>query len=128
MKTLIILGCIAVPIGALAFYIFHGMGRIKRLVIHDVDLSKVPDGTYEGHYHRARWTYDVRVTVKKHRITEIKNTNQKMERSSPSTNGKIVDAIMKKQSIAIDVVSMATINTRAFQAAARDALNAGVRR
>lgn len=122
MTVLIVLGCIAVALSPLVFYIYHGTWRIRRLVIRGVDLSKVPDGVYEGQYHCARWTYDVSVTVKKHKITELKNTNARMEKLSPRSTRQLVDRIVAAQSTKIDVLTMGTITTRAFQAAVENAL------
>lgn len=106
---------------ALAFILSMGMGEIKKLVINDVDLAKISDGVYEGKYHKGRWTYDARVTVKDHHIVEVANTNKRMEMVK-DLNTKTAQEIIKKQSPRIDVVSGATINTRAFQKAVENAL------
>ena len=103
-----------------------GMGEIKKLAIRDVDLSRISDGEYHGIYHKSRWTYDARVTVKGHRIVEIANTNKRMEMLK-DMNSKIVFEIIKIQSPRIDVVSGATVNTRAFQKAVQNALESGVK-
>lgn len=122
MKILLItLGVIGVISAVLVFVMFYGMTEIKRLVIREVDLSKVPDGTYTGSYHKGRWVYDVQVTVKDHRILSAKNTNPRMD-TAKELNEKAEAAILAKQSIDIDVVSGATVNTRAFQKAVENAL------
>jgi uncharacterized protein with FMN-binding domain len=123
MRTLVIvLGIIAVTVGPFLFYLFNGMGRIRRLVVKDVDLSKLADGVYTGSYHMTRWIYDVQVTVKNKRIVEVKNVNQRMEKRSPRFNAKGVAAIVKAQSPRIDVVSGCTINTRSLGKAVENAL------
>ena len=106
---------------AISLVMTIGMGETKKLVIRDVDLSKISDGVYEGSYHKGRWTYDARVTVRDHRITDVANTNRNMEKAAV-INKKIEDEIIKKQSTRIDVVSRATVNTRAFQKAVENAL------
>lgn len=128
MTWLIVLGCIVIALSPLVFYIYHGMWRIRRLVIRGVDLSKVPDGIYEGQYHCARWTYDVRVAVKKHKITEVTNTNAHMQKLSPRSTKQLEDRILAKQSTKIDVLTTGTITTRAFQAAVENALMPAVER
>jgi uncharacterized protein with FMN-binding domain len=123
MRTLVVvLGIIAVILGPFLFYLFHGMGAIRRLVIKDVDLAKLADGVYTGSYHKARWIYDVEVTVKSHRIVQVKNVNQRMEKRSPRFNTKGVAAIVKAQSPRVDVVSGCTINTRSLGKAVENAL------
>ncbi len=123
----IVLGIIAVFAGIIVLFMFYGMGQIRKLIVRDVDLSKIADGAYEGQYHKGRWTYDVQVTVKDHRIVNVRNTNKMME-IAKEENAKAAEEIVKKQSPAIDVVSGATINTRAFQKAVENALNSSVKK
>jgi Uncharacterized protein conserved in bacteria len=98
-----------------------GMGEIKRLSFDNIDLSKINDGTYIGSYHKGRWTYDVKVAVKDHRIIQVQNTNERM-RMMKGFDDKVAAAIIARQSANIDVVSGATVNTRAFQKAVENAL------
>ena len=92
--------------------------------INDVDLQTVQDGVYTGGFKKARWKNEVEVTVKNHRIVDIKNTSK-----LPPPNRKIVDkainAMLANQSVVIDVVSGASVNTRAFQKAVENALSGG---
>lgn len=124
MKTLLIvlgvLVLIAVPLSALMFY---GMSEIRQLVIREVDLQKVADGTYNGSYHKGRWTYDVEVRVEDHRIKSVKNTNTRMNQALHDWNEQAEAAILAKQSLDIDVVSGATLNSKAFQKAVEVALS-----
>ena len=131
MKTLVIVLCsiggLIAVIGILMIIFNLGMGEIRKLVISSVDLSKVADGVYPGTYHKGRWTYDLQVTVKDHRITGIKNTNKRMEMFK-DLNGKAEAEIIKKQSPVIDIVSGATITTRAYQKAVENALDSAVKK
>ena len=122
MKTLwivlAVLALLAIPLLSLMFY---GMGEIRRLVIAEVDLGKLADGAYTGSYHKGRWTYDVEVTIESHRITAVKNLNKRME-TLKDWNEKAEAAMLNKQAINIDVVSGATITTKAFEKAVERAL------
>ena len=99
-----------------------GLKDIREMTIDDVDLHTVQDGVYTGSFKKARWKNDVEVTVKNHHIIDIKNTNK-----LPPPNRKIVDkainAMLAKQSVVIDVISGASVNTRAFQKAVENALS-----
>lgn len=112
--TVIIVGILLLPLNA-------GMGEVRNLVIGQVDLSQTVNGTYEGNYHKGRWTYDLMVTLADHKIVKIQNTNKRMERYK-GFNQKATEEIIKKQSPQIDVVTGATINTKAFSKAVEDAL------
>jgi uncharacterized protein with FMN-binding domain len=123
MKTaLIILGIVAVLAVPLLWLMFYGMADIKAMVIRDVDLTRLADGTYRGSYHKGRWTYDVEVEVRDHRITSAKNLNVRMD-AVKDWNDEAEAAILERQSINIDVVSGATVNTKAFEKAIEVALS-----
>ncbi len=110
----------------LAIVATRGMGEIKKLSFTDVDLSKIADGVYTGSYHKGRWTYDVSVTVANHSITSVKNTDTRMKGQEKLDNA-IAAEILKRQSVKIDVVSGATVNTRAYQKAVETALHSAPR-
>jgi uncharacterized protein with FMN-binding domain len=124
MIILGVLAALAVPIVSLMFY---GMGEIRRLAIHEVDLSKVPDGTFDGTYHKGRWRYDVEVTVQNHRIVAVKNQKPQPEPIQDFTRNA-ERAMLEKQSIAVDVVSGASLNTKAFSKAVEVALSTNLTR
>jgi uncharacterized protein with FMN-binding domain len=130
MKPLtIVLSCIVgfiVVVGILFIVLNLGMGEVKNLVINSVDLSKVADGVYSGAYHKGRWTYDVQVSVKDHKIVDVKNTNKRMEMMK-DFNAKAAAEIIKRQSPQIDIVSGATIHTKALAKAVENALSPAVK-
>jgi uncharacterized protein with FMN-binding domain len=126
-KVLIIILGIIVLFAIMFFAATAGMGEIKKLVIKDVDLSLIDDGVYQGTFHKNRWTYDAEVTVANHKITSIKNTNEKMKKAE-KFNEKVAMEIIKKQSPKIDAVSGATISTKAFAMAVENALTTGLKK
>jgi uncharacterized protein with FMN-binding domain len=113
---LIALGLIGAAFGTI------GLKEVKSLSINDIDLSKIADGTYEGTYHKARWNYDVQVTIKEHKITEVINTNEKMK-ATEKLNKQIAQAIIDKQSLEMDAVAGASVNTKGFLKAVENALS-----
>lgn len=117
----IVLGVLALLAVPIVFIMFYGMGELRRLTIHEVDLARVPDGTYEGAYHKGRFRYDVRVTVRDHRITEVR-AQQPQHDPMREFATKAERAILDRQSVAVDVVSGASLSTKAFQKAVELAL------
>jgi uncharacterized protein with FMN-binding domain len=122
MKTILIIVSAVLLIGVAGFVFGSiGLDDIKKMTINDVDLTKSTDGVYAGKFHKVRWNYEVEVTVKEHKIMAIKPTGK----VDPGRN-KIVDgateAIISKQSVKIDAVSGATIDTKAFCKAVENAL------
>ncbi|MET0385219.1 MAG: FMN-binding protein [Polyangiales bacterium] len=123
---LIIVGALlvlALPMTALMFY---GMREVRELVIGEIDLTKLADGVYTGSYHKGRWTYDVEVTVRDHHLVSIVNTNTRMN-NLKDWNQQAARAMLDKQSIHVDVVSGATLNTKAFRKAVELALSSPAR-
>ncbi len=98
-----------------------GLKDIRSMPINEVNLQTISDGVYNGKFKKARWTNNVEVTVKNHRIVDIKSTNK-----HPPPNKKVIDkainAILTRQSVVIDVISGASVNTKAFQKAVENAL------
>lgn len=120
--ALIVIGVILF-IGVVGFFFASmGLGDIKKMVVRDIDLSKLSDGVYTGRFHKVRWTYDVEVTIKDHRITDIKMTNKAPNDPKGEIVDKAIDQMIEKQSVKIDVVSGASVDTKAFQKAVEDAL------
>lgn len=120
--ALIVVGILAVLAVPLSILMFYGMSEIRQLVIREVDLGKVADGTYMGSYHKGRWTFDVQVVVQNHRIKSVKNVNARMNTQQEWT-ASAEAAFVEKQSVNIDVVSGATLNSKAFQKAVEIALS-----
>jgi uncharacterized protein with FMN-binding domain len=116
-----IFGVFIVFMVAVALISSRGMGEIKRLTINNVDLSQKADGVYRGSYHKGRWNYDVEVSVANHRIAGIKETNPSMQMTNKLTR-KIVEKILAGQSVKIDAVSGASVNTKALCKAVEIAL------
>jgi uncharacterized protein with FMN-binding domain len=125
--ALVIVGAIIVL--TLLSFVFGTMGMrdIKKMVISEVDLSKVPDGVYKGTFHKTRWNYDVEVNVKDHKIISIKNIKKLPGTSQQKLVDEAAKAMLAKQSVKIDVVSGATIDTKAFQKAVENALTQGTK-
>lgn len=99
-----------------------GLSDIQTMSINEVDLAKVPDGVYTGGFQKARWNHEVAVTVKDHKIIEVKSINKPAD----ALVSKAIETIIAKQSVLIDVISGATVNTRAFQKAIENALRTGI--
>ena len=120
--ALIVVGILALLAVPLSILMFYGMSEIRQLVIREVDLQKVADGTYAGSYHKGRWTFDVQVVIQNHRIRSVKNVNARMK-ALQVWNDSAEQAFIQKQSVNIDVVSGATLNSRAMQKAVEVALS-----
>jgi uncharacterized protein with FMN-binding domain len=121
----IIAGVIIGIVGAIFGSI--GLSDIKKMPIENVDLAKINDGVYKGKFHKTRWTYEVEVAVNGHKITSIKTTNEKLGPRQKKVSDSAIGSIIAKQSVKIDAVSGATVDTKAFCKAVENALGTGTK-
>lgn len=128
MKTLliilIILALIAIP---MLFFMFYGMGSIKKMVISEIDFSKIKDGTYKGDFKKGRWGYQLEITVKNGKITNINNLTQGWQAEAfKEWNKQMTDELLKKQKLPFDAVAGATIHTKAFMKTVENAFSSEI--
>lgn len=93
---------------------------IADITIRELDLSKIPDGTYTGN-HEAIWVAaDVKVTVKDHKIVDIELVRHMNGRGEPAEviPQKVVDA----QSLQVDTISGVTSSSKVILKAIEKAL------
>jgi len=102
-------------------YIYYGKSETLNLTINTVDLSKIPDGSYEGSYNKGRFSYRVEVTVKDNRIESVNIL------SKPSIvqefDNDIISRVLQQQSLKVDAVTGATASKKALLKAIENALN-----
>src|SRR5690242_14082636 len=117
MKTflkiaLIVLIVIVLLIAGAAVYLTRGLSSGSKLVIGDVDLSLLDNGTYNGKYSAGRWSNEVNVVINDHKITEI-DVVKDVTFPIPDVTKKLFDEIIQKQTTQVDVVSGATVTGKA---------------
>lgn len=126
VKNIIILSImavIAIGIAALLLY-FNSVNQYKKSVasisITNVDLNKIPDGSYIGDCDVDFIYAKVKVTVVKGTITNIDLLEHKNERGSKAET--ITDDIVREQKINVDTVSGATNSSKVIMQAVENAL------
>lgn len=120
-KILFILVPLAIIIGIFVIFLFYGKEETLKLVIADVDISKVPDGNYMGSYNKGRFSYKVEVIVKNNKIDSI-TILDKPSISLEYVPKKMIDRILEKQSLNVDVVTGATATSKAILKAIENAI------
>lgn len=110
-----------VAVGCLGFYITRGLKEGQSLIVNPVSVAQLADGQYEGNYGKGRWQNEVRVTMKDSRITQIEVLKSVLfER--PEVTKDIIDKVIEKQNITIDVMTGATVTSKSYLKAIEDAL------
>lgn len=96
---------------------------VKEISINNVDLSKVPDGSFTGSFDAIFVGAEVNVEVQNHKIVDIKLMKHKNEKGEGAEviPGKVVQA----QSLQVDAVSGATSSSKVILKATENALISG---
>jgi uncharacterized protein with FMN-binding domain len=82
----------------------------------------VPDGTYTGSFSGGRWSNTVKVTVRDHKITDIKIVKD-IEFKSAKVPSELFQRVEQAQSLQVDTVTGATVTSKAYLKAIENALN-----
>lgn len=103
------------------FFISRGLESGMNLVINDVELSSLSDGMYNGKHEAGRWTNEMNITIKDHKIIKI-DVVQDVSFAKPEVTEVIISRVIEKQNTKVDVVSGATVTSKAYLKAMENAL------
>jgi len=121
----IIFGIIAtliIVIAALLIYMTNGLESGKVMIINHVDVTELADGTYFGKYDGGRWSNEVSVKVANGKITEI-SIIKSVVIEDVKTTKELFTNVIKNQDTDIDVVSGATVTSKAYLKSIENALS-----
>ena len=103
------------------YYMTRGLDETRSLEIGQLNLSDVPNGTYFGEYVGYRWSNQVEVTVLDQTIKAVTPVqNQAFHMEDPIN--LLINSILTKQSLDVDMTSGATASSKAFLKAVENAL------
>ncbi|MDR0841401.1 MAG: FMN-binding protein [Christensenellaceae bacterium] len=106
---------------------FYKLSKYKQVVadiaIEAPNLSNISDGTYNGAFDAAMISADVSVTIRSHRITEIKINEHKTDKGQQAE--RITDDVLSAQSLNVDTISGATNSSKVILKAIELALKEG---
>jgi uncharacterized protein with FMN-binding domain len=104
------------------FYISRGLDEGLNVSINPVDLSLKEDGVYKGSYDFGRWSNELNVTVKDHRIIDIAIIDDMML-VNPEVTSELLQSVMSAQNTGVDTISGATVTCKAYLKSIENALN-----
>lgn len=121
---LIIVLIIAAAITSGILYITSGLKTGANLELSGIDASHISDGIYDGTYNAGRFSNGISVTVKDGRITEIKLIDD-VTFAKEETTQEVFSLVLKEQNTTVDVVTGATVTSKAYLKSIENALNRG---
>ncbi len=95
--------------------------QFANLIISDINLSDIADGSYMGKYEIFPVLVEVRVIVREHRITEIELVEHNNYRGGPAE--VIPSKVIEAQNLDVDVISGATASSKVILKAIEAALS-----
>jgi uncharacterized protein with FMN-binding domain len=104
------------------FYLTRGLYEGTNIKVNGINISNLNDGVYNGKYNDGRWSNQLNVTVKNHKITEIKIEND-VTFVKPSVSDELFNKVIKAQNTTVDAVSEATVTSKAYLKSIENALN-----
>lgn len=113
---------VVLTIGGAAFYILRGLNSGKDISINHIDTSQLKNGVYEGKYNGGRWSNEVSVVLEEGKITKI-NVIKSVLVEKPEVTTELINNVIEKQDTAVDVVSGATVTSKAYLKSVENALS-----
>jgi uncharacterized protein with FMN-binding domain len=95
----------------------------KNLTINNPDITQIPDGIYEGYYEGGPVKVLLEITVKDHQMINIQIKKHDHGRGDKAE--AITESILKAQSLDVDIITGATVSSKAILKAAEKALGSG---
>ncbi len=122
---LIIVAVLILALGAFGVYVWQTIRRtpVPEIPWQEIDLQNVADGTFTGSWSDGPVAVDVAVTVNQHHLDVIR-----ILKHQNGLGGKaeaITDAIVVRQSLAVDTIAGATHSSRVIRKAVEQALLQG---
>ena len=105
------------------FYLTRGLQEGENIEVNDVDLSYLEDdGFYTGSFDFGRWSNEAKVTIKDKEIIDIEFTDD-VSFSKDEVREEIISRVISEQKIRVDVVSGATVTSKAYMKSVEKALD-----
>jgi len=124
LKTIIT--AIVIIIGIILFVLFYltrGLQEGQNIEVNEIDLSYLEDdGFYTGKFNFGRWSNEAKVTVKDKKIIDIEFPDD-ITLSQDEAREEIINRIIDEQKVKVDVVSGATVTSKAYMKSIEDALD-----
>lgn len=93
---------------------------LPEIEVSEINLYQIEDGNYKGKYASGLVKVEVSVSVANHKINKIEIL--KHENGLGKKADEIIDKIIKRQSLDVDVISGATISSNTIRKAVQLAL------
>lgn len=119
-NLLIGLTVVIIAISVSLAFVQAQLDKLKATQLDTLDLTNIPNGTYEGSYTAFPVSVTLKVTVTNHQITSITILKHDNGQGKPAES--ILSDVIEAQSLQVDVISGATYSSKVILLAIQDAL------
>jgi uncharacterized protein with FMN-binding domain len=133
---LVIFGVIVVGIGGAILLTEPGRQEIRNLVIDSIDFTELQDGIYVGEFKGTRDSFrntKVQVTVASGEVVEITVLQGVLDKQGKPVKmigglsvDDLSDRVLSKQTLQVDIISGATLSSKAHLEAVENAIEQAV--
>ncbi len=128
---LIVLGCVfgtILVVGAVGVIAgMPGQDEVRKYALPAIDMSRIPDGAYDGACDIGRFAMAVKVTVKDHRVTAVEIADKRTSNIGPDMASQLNQSVVGREKPSFDAVTGASITSKAYFIAVADALKKGMK-
>ncbi len=103
------------------FYLSRGLDDGLNIEVNRFNISDLDDGTYRGSFDYKRWSNTVDVEIKDKKIVAIKIVDD-VTFVKDGVSDELFEAVINQQDVVEDLVSEATITSKAYLKAIEDAV------
>lgn len=107
--------------GSGIFFLTRGLEAGEAMEVNAPNLQALNDGSYSGQYKGGRWSNEVSVTIKDHRITKV-DVIDDMLIPKDGITAELFDRVLEKQTTKVDALAGATVSSKAYLKAIENAL------
>lgn len=104
------------------FYLSQGLNEVSNIKVSGINISDLNDGIYSGIYNAGRWSNQLNVTIKDHKITKI-NIEDDVTFVKHRVSDELFNKVIEAQNTEVDGVSQATVTSKAYLKSIENALN-----
>lgn len=103
-------------------YLNKGLEKGRNVTINGLVMSNINDGVYQGIYKVGRWSNEVNVTVNDKKIVKIEIVKD-VTFAKSEVRDELFSKVIEAQNTNVDIVSGATVTSRAYLKSIENALN-----
>lgn len=114
---------VLVVVGVGLFFTW-GLKEGQQVQVGDVDPDSLKDGVFHGSFKNGRWSNQLRVEIKNHTIKSIEVVDD-MLAADEKVKGELFNRVIREQTTKVDVVTGATVTSKAYLKSIENALVTG---